>query len=95
MGGLWSPDGRSKAQIQAEEDARRKYVLNASSYQNAFPSYGVLPPPNKKPAKPFAKGWAKFDGKSEAMQVYSGDGQEKHFEKAKEEKTRVVAYKKH
>ena len=59
MGGLWKPDGRSK--VSASQDgAGKRYVLNNSSYQQAFPVYGQLPPPNIKPRAQFSQGWAKF-----------------------------------
>lgn len=94
LAGLWKPDGKGKPASQSSEDGRKRYVVNSSSYAYDFPAYGQLPPANLVPKKPFAKGWAKFEGKSEAMQTFSGVGQDKHFEKMRGEKQRTVDYKK-
>lgn len=87
--GLWSPDGKGKAPSEA---SRQRYVINSSSYASDFPAYGALPAANLVPKKPFAKGWAKFEGTSEAMHTYNADGQDRHFAKQKDEKQRTKDY---
>lgn len=91
--GTYGIDRRREPKAETDDGVPKVFVGN-SSYSVAFPIYGGIPEANKMAQKKFVAGYGDMKGaKSSYGQTFSAEGQAKHYNELREEKSRVKDYK--